>query len=213
MAGNDRDDPLAYGDFHERGPQAGGEDEDYEGGERGIIGDTYRKIRSKYQQPQSNSGSGSGLGASIFNKLQGAVHEIGTELTQRLSGREHGQPGQTQYSVGPEATSQNRYGSFARQQYGNDVKWYVDGCGYMWAVSIAIERARESIWILDCKSISPVRLKALETLERFGLIPAAIGSIMVQAYHLLRCTNFFNSSFCAITRRCNPKISECSSRA
>lgn len=148
MAGEDRDDPLAYGDFHERGPQEGG-DEDYEGGERGIIGDTYRKIRDKYQQPQSASGSGSGLGASIFNKLQGAVHEIGAELNQRLSGREHGQSGQPQFSVGPEATSQNRFGSFARQQYGNDVKWYVDGCGYMWAVSIAIERARESIWILD----------------------------------------------------------------
>jgi phospholipase D1/2 len=25
----------------------------------------------------------------------------------------------------------------------------VDGCSYMWAVSMAIEEARESIWILD----------------------------------------------------------------
>lgn len=161
MAANERDDPLAYGDYHERGPQEGG-DEDYEGGERGIIGDTYRKFRSKYQQPQSASGSSSQQPSGFFGKLQSAVHEIGTELNQRLSGRESGQSaGQAQYSVGPEATTQNRYGSFARQQYGNDVKWYVDGCGYMWAVSIAIERARESIWILDCKSMlrdTPFRL-------------------------------------------------------
>ena len=31
----------------------------------------------------------------------------------------------------------------------HDAKWFVDGCGYMWAVSVAIEEARESIWILD----------------------------------------------------------------
>ena len=29
------------------------------------------------------------------------------------------------------------------------MKWYVDACGYMWAVSKALETARESIWILD----------------------------------------------------------------
>jgi hypothetical protein len=28
----------------------------------------------------------------------------------------------------------------------------VDGCGYMWAVSRALEQARETIWILDCES-------------------------------------------------------------
>ncbi len=43
----------------------------------------------------------------------------------------------------------NRFGSFAPPRKGNDAKWFVDGCGYMWAVSIAIEEARESIWILD----------------------------------------------------------------
>ncbi|KAG4442024.1 hypothetical protein IFR05_002492 [Cadophora sp. M221] len=43
----------------------------------------------------------------------------------------------------------NRFGSFAPPRTGNEAKWYVDGCGYMWAVSVAIEEARESIWILD----------------------------------------------------------------
>ncbi|RDL38671.1 putative phospholipase D1 [Venustampulla echinocandica] len=43
----------------------------------------------------------------------------------------------------------NRFHSFAPPRTGNDAKWFVDGCGYMWAVSVAIEEARESIWILD----------------------------------------------------------------
>lgn len=164
MAGNDRDDPLAYGDYHERGSSAEGDE--YEGGERGIIGDTYRKYRDKYQPSQSGSTSGaqqsSGLASSIFNKLHGAVQGLGSELDKRLTGKQ--QQGQSGYqsgqqsgqhpppsSVGAQATTQHRYGSFARQESGNDVKWYVDGCGYMWAVSVAIEQARGSIWILDCK--------------------------------------------------------------
>ncbi|KAK5059710.1 hypothetical protein LTR84_009593 [Exophiala bonariae] len=45
--------------------------------------------------------------------------------------------------------SQNRYGSFAPQRAGNDAKWYIDGCGYFWALSIAVEQAQHSIWIMD----------------------------------------------------------------
>ncbi|KAH8805791.1 hypothetical protein F5884DRAFT_459135 [Xylogone sp. PMI_703] len=48
-----------------------------------------------------------------------------------------------------EHTADNRYLSFAAPRAGNHAKWYVDGCGYFWAVSEAIERAEESIWILD----------------------------------------------------------------
>ena len=29
------------------------------------------------------------------------------------------------------------------------MKWYVDGCGYFWAVSIALEHAQHEIWIMD----------------------------------------------------------------
>ncbi|KAL6914069.1 hypothetical protein FSST1_011829 [Fusarium sambucinum] len=42
----------------------------------------------------------------------------------------------------------NRYRSFAGESSGN-VKWYVDGASYFWAVSQAIEQAQESIYILD----------------------------------------------------------------
>ncbi|KAI1174654.1 phospholipase [Nemania sp. FL0916] len=42
----------------------------------------------------------------------------------------------------------NRFQSFSPQTSGN-VKWYVDGASYFWAVSMALEEARESIYILD----------------------------------------------------------------
>ncbi|KAI9047182.1 hypothetical protein LZ554_008636 [Drepanopeziza brunnea f. sp. 'monogermtubi'] len=66
-----------------------------------------------------------------------------------------GLPSQNAADDGPArraaARSANRFGSFAppRRGRGNDAKWFVDGCGYMWAVSVAIEEARDSIWILD----------------------------------------------------------------
>ncbi|KAF4979874.1 hypothetical protein FZEAL_4008 [Fusarium zealandicum] len=42
----------------------------------------------------------------------------------------------------------NRYHSFAPESRGN-VKWYVDGASYFWAVSEAISQARESLFVLD----------------------------------------------------------------
>ncbi|KAK0701830.1 hypothetical protein B0T26DRAFT_757811 [Lasiosphaeria miniovina] len=44
--------------------------------------------------------------------------------------------------------SSNRYCSFAPQSSGH-AKWYVDGASYFWAVSMALEEAQESIYILD----------------------------------------------------------------
>lgn len=48
MAANEREeDALAYGQYHERGPA--NEDGTYQGGDRGIIGDTYRRWRDRHQ--------------------------------------------------------------------------------------------------------------------------------------------------------------------
>ncbi|KAA8913095.1 hypothetical protein FN846DRAFT_772614 [Sphaerosporella brunnea] len=59
-------------------------------------------------------------------------------------------PATSTYSGGePEARTGNRFESFAPVRNGNGVKWYVDGKDYMYAVSVALEKARESIWILD----------------------------------------------------------------
>ncbi|KXG52463.1 Phospholipase D/Transphosphatidylase [Penicillium griseofulvum] len=43
----------------------------------------------------------------------------------------------------------HRFKSFAPVHDGNRVKWYVDGKDYMWAVSAALEKATETIYIAD----------------------------------------------------------------
>lgn len=43
----------------------------------------------------------------------------------------------------------HRFKSFAPERPGNNVKWYVDGRDYFWAVSVAMERAKETIYIAD----------------------------------------------------------------
>ena len=157
-----QDDPLAYGDYTEpSGSNFHQEGEFNEGaeGERGLIGDTYRKVRDKYM-PQSDSTTQSspsgGLGSFLFGKLQGVVQEIGSGIDQKLGGTDpkhsHTHAG-AQCDDGIHNSSKHRYGSFAAQRIGNDTKWYVDGCGYMWAVSRALEQATESIWILDCEHV------------------------------------------------------------
>ncbi|KAK5658338.1 hypothetical protein OQA88_2314 [Cercophora sp. LCS_1] len=43
----------------------------------------------------------------------------------------------------------HRFQSFFPEREGNMVKWYVDGRDYFWAVSVALERAKETIYIAD----------------------------------------------------------------
>ncbi|GKZ56260.1 hypothetical protein AnigIFM49718_001485 [Aspergillus niger] len=43
----------------------------------------------------------------------------------------------------------HRFKSFAPIREGNKVKWYVDALDYMWAVSMALEEAKETIYIAD----------------------------------------------------------------
>ena len=179
MASGGQEDPLAYGHYHPRRTQDGeeAENQDNQDGERGLFGGAYRKLRDRYQpqQPYPNSATtdrpqgygqskpststtsegsskpSSGLlGSSIFNKVHEAVHGIGAEVAERLTGRNSSSPNEAPQSQAQDV-SLHRYSSFASPKGGDDVKWYVDGCGYMWAVSRALEQARETIWILDCE--------------------------------------------------------------
>ena len=43
----------------------------------------------------------------------------------------------------------HRFASFAPEREGNNIKWYVDGRDYFWAVSVALEKAKETIYIAD----------------------------------------------------------------
>lgn len=100
------------------------------------------------------------LAGKLLGTLQSTIHNIGSDVSNLLgpNNRPPGQysnqpPGQTGYSNVPASPNypvgNTRFESFAPERPGNDVKWYVDGCGYFWAVSQALEGARESIWILD----------------------------------------------------------------
>ncbi|KAL7629772.1 hypothetical protein AAE478_001295 [Parahypoxylon ruwenzoriense] len=44
---------------------------------------------------------------------------------------------------------QHRFKSYFPERDGNLIKWYVDGRNYFWAVSVALEQAKETIYIAD----------------------------------------------------------------
>jgi len=47
------------------------------------------------------------------------------------------------------ASETHRFHSFAPERPNNDIKWYVDGRDYFWAVSVSLEAAKETIYIHD----------------------------------------------------------------
>ncbi|GFF70336.1 hypothetical protein IFM62136_07814 [Aspergillus lentulus] len=86
--------------------------------------------------------------SGLLGKLQDTVTGLGSEVAQRVGNVLDPQQAYAQY--GPnKPQSEHRFGSFAPPRQANDAKWYVDGCSYFYAVSKALESARESIWILD----------------------------------------------------------------
>lgn len=102
------------------------------------------------------------MGTRIFDSLHGTINSIGSDVAGLL-GTQYRPPfqqpqtqqqpyqatqGNQTYQNYP-SSNKSRFDSFASDKAGNDVKWYVDGCSYFWAVSQALENARESIWILD----------------------------------------------------------------
>ncbi|KAF2758863.1 phospholipase D/nuclease [Pseudovirgaria hyperparasitica] len=158
---SDHDDNLAYGEFHG--------DAQSTDGERGFIGDVGRRFFGGGKKPQQGDTSvtqqyqphlaygeqpgpekPSGGMSSLFDKAHGLVHGLGSEVKERLSNNQQRPTSGAPANPSTDSTTGNRFNSFAPERTGgNDIKWYVDGCGYMWAVSVALERARESIWILD----------------------------------------------------------------
>jgi phospholipase D1/2 len=62
----------------------------------------------------------------------------------------HDEPHEKQIDAQRESIAKShRYESFAPITQGNEVKWYVDARDYFWAVSIALENAKEVIYIED----------------------------------------------------------------
>ncbi len=76
MAGSDGEDPLAYGDYHEKGPS--NDDEAYDGAERGIIGDSFRRLRGRYQshQPQDQYYQGVSYACEECHQMEKSIDEV-----------------------------------------------------------------------------------------------------------------------------------------
>lgn len=101
--------------------------------------------------------------SKLFGGLHNTIQNIGSDVSNLLgsdnrppsqySSYPQGQSGYAGYSNAPipptVVQGPNSHDSFASEKPGNDVKWYVDGCGYFWAVSQALEGAKNAIWILD----------------------------------------------------------------
>ena len=96
----------------------------------------------------------------LFDKAKEALRDVERTVKQSVGGGgdSEAQPQQADVHAHTHPTPEcsdrdkhhmHRFQSFAPQREGNDAKWYVDGCSYMWAVSVALENARDTIWILD----------------------------------------------------------------
>lgn len=88
----------------------------------------------------------------LFDKVKQAVDDVGNKMktaTASAAKPTHSHTHQAGECSDNDSHHMHRYQSFAPQREGNEVKWYVDGCSYMYAVSMALEHAQREIWILD----------------------------------------------------------------
>jgi phospholipase D1/2 len=152
------DDHLAYGDYHDSPGKSSPR--------RNFFEDVAHRIRGGAPPVAGESPSDSKPQASSTPKQSsgmagflGKIQNIGSGIKAKISSWEerHSHTHTSGECAEDLHTSHhaNRFTSFAPVREGNDVKWYVDGCGYFWAVSLALEQAKETIWILDCMKASP----------------------------------------------------------
>jgi phospholipase D1/2 len=85
----------------------------------------------------TQQGSSSGGGFGLFDKLHSALHEVASDIKDKVSGKDDrpaanqqggGSQGQqssqgSQVQPGQEYHSQHRFLSFAPERQGNDIKW------------------------------------------------------------------------------------------
>jgi len=100
--------------------------------------------------------------AFLFDKVKDAIHGVegkgkpasseqhpAEQQRSHKHGHTHAHTHQSGICSDNDSHHLHRFQSFAPQREGNDAKWYVDGCSYMYAVSVALENARHSVWIMD----------------------------------------------------------------
>lgn len=107
--------------------------------------------------------------ASFTTSLNASLHDYARNLFPATSTYSHqaAQAGENTTHADHGARTGHRFDSFARTRTGNGAKWYVDGHDYMHAVSVALERARHTIYILDCKHL---RIKCMKAAKYFRVV-------------------------------------------
>jgi phospholipase D1/2 len=95
-----------------------------------------------------------GLFDRVHDKVHSTVDQLTADVRRRLGSiadvHSHTHLSRICAPGFHEAHAAHRFKSFAPERRGgNEVKWHVDGCGYMYAVSVALERATTSVWIMD----------------------------------------------------------------
>lgn len=114
---------------------------------------SYQSGSYNQQQPSSTRPHKQDKLSSLLDKFEETVSGVGSQLAQKI-GTTIDADAYAGYGSSSNASSRNRFGSFAPPREANEVKWHVDGFTYFWAVSRALETARDSIWILDCMFFS-----------------------------------------------------------
>ena len=101
--------------------------------------------------------------ASVFKKVEAGIEGIFEKEKHSHSHLEH-----LCDHLHPETHTQNRYNSFAPQNTGN-IKWFVDGASYFWAVSEALERRDHSSY-RDFDALLTRELRSTRVHLHLGLV-------------------------------------------
>ncbi|KAI9827337.1 MAG: hypothetical protein M1819_006979 [Sarea resinae] len=148
-------DLYAYGEYPDLNPPQSPQHHTVQEN-RGVTEQYQPQLNDQNPPSRASPAQGSSTMSSLFNKVREKAHEtvytLASDLNEKLNKdkttHSHTHSG-GQCSDGAHDHTHHRFGSFAFPRGGNDIKWFVDGCGYFAAVAKALETASESIWILD----------------------------------------------------------------
>lgn len=89
------------------------------------------------------------LAKDTFNKVAADTKKVANKISSKFDSEKHSHTHLHSLCHALHHTVHNRFQSFAPPRTQNSAKWFVDGCGYFWALSIALEQAQSQIWIMD----------------------------------------------------------------
>jgi phospholipase D1/2 len=85
----------------------------------------------------------------LKNETKSIRSNISQNISSAFEGEIHSHTHFGKFCHSLHNTVHNRYHSFAPERTHDNAKYYIDGCAYFYAVSLAIEKAEHEIWIMD----------------------------------------------------------------